>query len=306
MNKRILLASPRGFCLGVSRALKMLDDTLERERGTVYVRKEIVHNTALTEHYKSRGVVVADEADDVPRGRAVVFSAHGVAPSVRERARERNLRVVDATCPLVARLHNEAVRLREQGYTIILIGEIGHKEVIGVVGEAPDNIRVVQNEADIASLSGAEGSRLAWLSQTTLNADDTRRLAGLLREKYPLIKDPPQECVCHAARERQLAVKGIAGECDLFIAVGSPHSSNTKRLAEVASASGARAALRVDTPEELEGADFSAAATVGVASGVSAAESQLAAIIAYLGTRGYTDIEERGAAGARPAAFGGY
>jgi 4-hydroxy-3-methylbut-2-enyl diphosphate reductase len=293
MDRRILLASPRGFCFGVERAVKMLGNTVKQEQGTIYLRKEIVHNTVLMAYYKSLGVVIADEVDDVPAGSVVVFSAHGVAPSIREKAKKRNLRVIDTTCPLVTKVHNEAVRLKEQGYSIILIGEIGHKEMIGVTGEAPENIRLIQYESDIDSISDVDSSRIAWLSQTTLNVDDTHKIAERLREKYPLLQDPSQECICYATKERQLAVKNIADECDLFIVVGSANSSNTKRLAEVAAEAGSRVVHRVDHSEELEIVDFTMTITVGITSGVSTTDEQLMKVIAYLGERGYTKIEER-------------
>jgi len=293
MEKRILLASPRGFCTGVERAIKMLEDTISRESGAIYVRKEIVHNDNLVEHFKSLGVVIVDEVDAVPEGCVVVFSAHGVAPSVRENAKVRHLKIVDTTCPLVTKVHNEAIRFKEKGYTIILIGEAGHKEIIGVMGEAPDNIRFIQNEKDVDNLNGIDSSRVAWLSQTTLNVDETLKIVERLRERYPLIQDPPQSDICYATRNRQLAVRNIANECDLFIVVGSKTSSNTKRLAEVASESKTTEVVRIDEPEELISVDFSSVQTVGISSGVSVTNKQLMRIIAYLKKKGYTYMEER-------------
>ncbi|MCL1969727.1 MAG: 4-hydroxy-3-methylbut-2-enyl diphosphate reductase [Bacteroidetes bacterium] len=303
MGKRILLASPRGFCMGVERAIKMLEDTISRESGTIYVRKEIVHNDNLVEHFKSLGVVIVDEVDDVPEGCVVVFSAHGVAPSVRENAKIRNLKIVDTTCPLVTKVHNEAIRFKEQGYTIILIGEAGHKEVIGVMGEAPDNIHVIQNKEDVDNLTGIDSSRVAWLSQTTLNVDETMKIVEELREKYPLIQGPSKSDICYATRNRQLAVKNVANECDLFIVVGSKASSNTKRLAEVASESRTTKVVRIDGPEELISVDFSSVQTVGVSSGVSVANEQLMRIIEHLKKTGYTCMEERVAVKENDAAF---
>lgn len=293
MENRILLASPRGFCMGVERAVRMLEETLRREEGAVYVRREIVHNNALMDRFKSMGAVVVREVDEVPEGGLVVFSAHGVAPSVRERARARRLRVVDTTCPLVEKVHKEAVRLREEGRDILLIGEPGHKEVEGVMGEAPENIRLIHREEDVAALEGIDGSRAAWLSQTTLNVDETARIVERLRERYPLIQGPPQSDICYATKNRQAAVKSIAGECGLFIVVGSVTSSNTRRLAEVAAEAGAASALRIDGPEELDGVDFSGVRTVGVSSGVSAAEEQLERVLDYLRKKGYAQVEER-------------
>lgn len=293
MEKRILLASPRGFCMGVERAVRMLEETLRREEETVYVRREIVHNDALMERFKSMGAVVVREVDEVPEGGLVVFSAHGVAPSVRERARARGLRIVDATCPLVEKVHREAARLREEGRDILLIGEPGHKEVEGVMGEAPENIRLIHKEEDVAALEGVDGSRAAWLSQTTLNVDETARIVEKLRERYPLIQGPPKSDICYATRNRQAAVKDIAGECGLFLVVGSGTSSNTRRLAEAAAGAGAGAVLRIDEPEELDGVDLAGVGTAGVSSGVSAAEEQLERVLDYLRKKGFGPVEER-------------
>lgn len=288
MEKKYLLASKRGFCRGVESAIRMLEETIRQESGTIYVRREIVHNEALVEHFKSLGVIIVDEVDDVPEGSVVVFSAHGVAPSVRETAKIRRLKVVDTTCPLVTKVHNEAIRFREKGYAIILIGVVGHKEVIGVTGEAPDNIHVVQSEKDVDNLIGIDGSRVAWLSQTTLNVDETMKIVERLQEKYPLIQGPPKSDICDATRERQQAVREIAKKCDLFIVVGSKTSSNTKRLAEVASESEKTKVVRIDEPEELVSVDFSSIQMIGITSGVSVAEEQLMKVTAYIEKRGYT------------------
>lgn len=288
MKKRILLASPRGFCQGVRNAIKMLSDTITQETDKVYIRKEIVHNTALIEHFKSLGAVIVDEVDDVPEGGVVVFSAHGVAPSVRERAKARNLKVVDTTCPLVTKIHKEAIRFRDEGCTIILIGVPGHKEVVGVTGEAPDNILVIQNEEDVDNLTVIDPHNVAWLSQTTLNVDETQKIVDKLREKYPQIKGPSKPDICNATKERQLAVRRIANECDLFVVVGSSTSSNTKRLAEVASESITTTVVRIEEPDELSSVDFSSIQTVGVTSGVSVDDEQLNRVITYLEQNGYT------------------
>lgn len=295
MERRILVANPHGFCKGVARAIAMLRDTLEHERETgktVYVRKEIVHNTALVEDFKSKGAVIVNEVDDVPEGGIVVFSAHGVAPIVREKAAARNLCVVDTTCDLVERVHKAAVRYAGEGYTIILIGEPGHKEMIGVMGEAPDSIRFIHNESDIDNLSDMDTSRLVWLSQTTLNVDETRKVVESLREKFPTLEDPSDECICYATKNHQLAVKNIADVCDLFVVVGSQTSSNTKRLVEVAAESGAKRAIRIDEPEELKDIDFSAVYTVGLTSGVSVTEEQLTRTREYLENMGYVCPEK--------------
>ena len=295
MEKRILLASPRGFCMGVERAVRMLEEALRREQGTVYVRRELVHNAALMERFQSLGAVVVREVDQVPPGGTVVFSAPGVAPSVRERAGARGLRVVDTTCPLVEKVHREAARLREEGYTILLIGEPGHKEVEGVMGEAPERIRLIPSRGAPCPgcLDGIDGSRVAWLSQTTLHVDETARIVEGLRKRFPLIQGPPKSDICYATKNRQAAVKSIAGECGLFIVVGSKTSSNTRRLAEVAAEAGAGRAIRIDEPEELEDLNFSGVETVGVSSGVSAGEEQLDRVLSDLKKRGYARVEER-------------
>lgn len=295
MEKRILLASPRGFCMGVERAVRMLEEALRREQGTVYVRRELVHNAALMERFQSLGAVVVREVDQVPPGGTVVFSAHGVAPSVRERAGARGLRVVDTTCPLVEKVHREAARLREEGYTILLIGEPGHKEVEGVMGEAPERIRLIPSSGAPCPgcLDGIDGSRVAWLSQTTLHVDETARIVEGLRKRFPLIQGPPKSDICYATKNRQAAVKSIAGECGLFIVVGSKTSSNTRRLTEVAAEAGAGRAIRIDEPEELEDLNFSGVETVGVSSGVSAGEEQLDRVLSDLKKRGYARVEER-------------
>lgn len=295
MEKRVLLASPRGFCMGVGRAVRMLEDTLSHERGTVYLRRELVHNAALMARFQALGAAVVQEVDEVPPGGTVVFSAHGVAPLVRERAAARGLRVVDATCPLVEKVHKEAARLGKEGYTILLIGEPGHKEVEGVTGEAPENIRLIPSGGAVCPglLEGIDGARVAWLSQTTLHVDETARMVEELRKRFPLIQGPPGSDICYATKNRQTAVKRIAGECGLFLVVGSETSSNTRRLAEVAAQSGAGRALRIDEPEELEDVDFSGVETVGVTSGVSAGEEQLSRVLSYLKERGYGNVEER-------------
>lgn len=292
MKKRLLMASHRGFCFGVERAIEMLDETLATEKDTiVYMRKEIVHNAALTARYKARGAVVVNEVDEVPEGGVVVFSAHGVAPSVRENAKARNLKIIDTTCPLVTKIHKEALNLAEQGYTIILIGETGHKEMIGVMGEAPESVRFINSEKDFDSLEGIDGSRVAWLSQTTLNVDDAYRIVGRLREMFPLIQDPPESDICCATKERQSAVKDIAGECDLFIVIGSENSSNAKRLAEVASTAGAAIVNQIDEPEDLRNVDFSSVYTIGITCGVSVSPEQWNRVINYLKDLGYASEE---------------
>jgi len=286
MGKRILLASPRGVCMGVARAVRMLEETLRREQGPVYVRGRLVHNAALVRRFQELGAVVVNEVDEVPPGGTVVFSAHGVSPSVRRRAEERGLRVIDTTCPLVEKVHEEARRFRAQGCTILLIGQPGHPEVLGVMGEAPGQVRVIRDEGDVDALTGIDASRVAWLSQTTMNVDKTLKIAARLRERYPLIQAPPMGDICRATRDRQAAVQDIAPKCGLFIAVGSESSANTRELA--ATAARYTRAVRVDEPEELEDMDFTSVETVGVSAGASVMEEQLARTLSYLQSRGYT------------------
>lgn len=291
IEKRILLASPQGFCPGVSRAVQMLLDTLDGGEGTVYVRGELVHNDALVRRFQQRGAVMVDDVEEVPEGGTVVFPAHGVPPCQRQEARARGLRVIDATCPLVEKVHREARRFARQGLSIILIGQAGHTEVVGVMGEAPGQIRLVSGEEDVDALTGVDGARVAWLSQTTMNADKTMKIVARLRERYPLIQSPPQGDICRTTRDRQAAVRAIAPECDLFVVVGSRTSANTRELAAVAGHF--TRCVRVDEPEELEGVDFTSALTVGVSSGASVAGEQLMRTITYLKGLGYMRVEER-------------
>ena len=291
MEKRVLKASPRGFCFGVNRGIKMLEDTIRRENCTVYVYKEIVHNIDLVNRFKSKGVKFVDGIDEIPPGSLVVFSTHGIAPSVEEKAKSLSLRVIDTTCPLVTKVHKEALRFREEGCTVILIGDKNHEEVIGVAGEAPDNILIVWDEKDFDKLPEIDGSHIAWLSQTTLNCDDTKQTVDRLREKYPLLQDPRSD-ICYATRNRQSAVKNIANECDLFIVVGSEKSSNTVRLTEVALTAGAAKVIRIDSAEELDNVDFSSVSTIGITSGVSVTNKLFNSITARLGETGYNQQEE--------------
>ena len=292
MEKRILLASPRGFCMGVARGVEMLGSALEKEKGTVYVRREIVHNVLLTEYFKTRGAVFVDELEEVPDGGTVVFSTHGVAPSVKSHAAQKNIKVIDATCPLVTKVHEQAVKFKNLNYEIILIGVPEHPEVVGTMAHAPDNIYLIRDERDFDKLSEIDGSRVAWLSQTTLNFDSVKKIIDRLRKKFPSLADPPQSCICHATKKRQAAVKEIAAECDLFIVVGSENSSNTLRLAEVALEAGAKKVLRIDTPEELESTDFSDVYIVGVTAGVSVTEEALTNVVGYLEQSGFNYTEE--------------
>jgi 4-hydroxy-3-methylbut-2-enyl diphosphate reductase len=271
--------------MGVHRGIKILEDVINHEKSTVYVRGEIVHNTFLIEKFKSLGVVFVKELDEIPDNSTVVFSTHGVAPCVREKAAEKNLKIIDATCPLVTKVHEQAVNFKNLGVTIVLIGIDGHPEVVGTAGHASGNTVVIQDERDFDKLAQVDCSRIAWLSQTTLNAGEAHKTAEKLREKFPELIDPADSCICYATKERQSAVKNIANQCDLFIAVGSEKSSNTNRLAEVALESGAKQALRIDTPRELDVVDFYGIDTIGISSGVSVTEEQFQNIVTYLKER---------------------
>ncbi len=287
MAKRLLVASSMGFCGGVERAVKILEDALRTEGGTVYVRKEIVHNTAVIKRFKKMGAVFVNDLSEVPDGGTVVFAAHGVSRAVREEAKKKRLKVIDATCPLVEKVHSEAAGLKARGFNIILIGDERHDEIIGIMGEAPDKIRVIENSEKAADALAEIAPPIAWLSQTTLNIEITMKTVERLRVKFPGITDPPRSDICYATRDRQAAVKKIAGECDLFVVAGSSTSANTNRLVDIALSSGARAAVRIDTPKELSGVDFSAVDTVGFSAGVSAAGEEIRSIIGHLEALGY-------------------
>ena len=298
MQRYYFLAKPRGYCFGVRRAVNKLNDLLRAKGGPIYIRREIVHNKILIDHYNAQGVTVVEEVSQVPEGQTVVFTPHGVAPSVKEEAKRRKLQVVDLTCPLVEKIHEEAVRLKQEGYTILLIGEKGHKEVVGVTGEAPERIRVIQSEEDIDQLENIDGEKVAWLSQTTLNIDDTRKIVDKLQKKYPKIKGPEGSGdICFETRDRQMAVRSFSGECDLFVVVGSKISSNTRRLTESALASGARQVLQIDYPSELDQVDLTAVQSIGVTSGAPVDEVQLKGITDHLEDLGYLFGGERGVKG---------
>ncbi|HEY5032575.1 MAG TPA: 4-hydroxy-3-methylbut-2-enyl diphosphate reductase, partial [Actinomycetes bacterium] len=253
-TRRVLLASPRGYCAGVDRAVITVEKALDLYGAPVYVRKQIVHNRHVVETLEARGAVFVDETDDVPEGALVVFSAHGVAPSVHEEAARRGLRTIDATCPLVTKVHHEARRFAEEGFEILLIGHEGHEEVVGTSGEAPEHITLVDGPGAVDSLELADPTRVAWLSQTTLSVDETNETVGALRRKFPLLLDPPSDDICYATQNRQEAIKVVAAESDLVIVVGSRNSSNSVRLVEVALSAGAGAAHLVDHADEIEDA----------------------------------------------------
>ena len=291
-TRRVLLAKPRGYCAGVDRAVQTVEKALERFGAPVYVRKQIVHNTHVVRTLEDRGAIFVDETEAVPEGSVVVFSAHGVSPEVREEARDRGLRTIDATCPLVTKVHNEAKRFAAQDYDILLIGHEGHEEVIGTTGEAPAHIRLVDGPAGSDSVEVRDPAKVAWLSQTTLSVDETTETVAALRKRFPLLLDPPSDDICYATQNRQAAVKQIAADSDVVIVVGSTNSSNSVRLVEVALDAGARAAYLVDDAACIEQAWLDGVSTVGLTSGASVPEDLVAGVLARLAASGFTDVEE--------------
>ncbi len=291
-SRRVLLAKPRGYCAGVDRAVQTVELALERFGAPVYVRKQIVHNTHVVRGLEERGAIFVEETEAVPEGSVVVFSAHGVSPEVREEAKDRRLRTIDATCPLVTKVHNEARRFAAQDYDILLIGHEGHEEVVGTTGEAPANIHLVDGPAGSDSVEVRDPSRVAWLSQTTLSVDETTETVSALRKRFPLLLDPPSDDICYATQNRQAAVKQIAAESDVVIVVGSLNSSNSVRLVEVARDAGARAAYLVDDASGIEQGWLDGVSTVGVTSGASVPEELVAGVLTMLAERGFGDVEE--------------
>ena len=289
---RVLLAAPRGYCAGVDRAVVAVEKALELHGSPVYVRKEIVHNKHVVATLQRRGAIFVDETDEVPEGALVVFSAHGVAPVVHEQAARRQLRTIDATCPLVTKVHKEAVRFAADDYDILLIGHAGHEEGEGTAGEAPDNITLVEGPDDVDRVTVRDPSRVVWLSQTTLSVDETMETVRRLRERFPSLQDPPSDDICYATQNRQVAVKKIARESDLVIVVGSSNSSNSVRLVEVALEHGARSSHRVDDATEIDEAWLDGVRTVGVTSGASVPEILVQEVLRWLAERGFGPVEE--------------
>jgi 4-hydroxy-3-methylbut-2-en-1-yl diphosphate reductase len=278
----------------VDRAVLTVEKAIDRYGSPIYVRKQIVHNRHVVEGLEQRGVIFVDELAEVPAGATVVFSAHGVSPAVYAEAKSRDLKVIDATCPLVTKVHHEAKRFAREGMEILLIGHASHEEVEGTSGEAPDHIRVVESPEQVADLEVGDPSRVAWLSQTTLSVDETLETVDRLRAKFPLLMDPPSDDICYATQNRQLAVKQIARHSDLVIVVGSANSSNSVRLVEVAHEAGAKAAHRVDNADEIDPAWLDGVATVGVTSGASVPEDLVEGVLQALERRGFPPaIEER-------------
>ena len=290
-GKRILLAEPRGYCAGVDRAVETVELALAKHGAPVYVRHEIVHNRHVVDTLAKAGAVFVDETDEVPEGSIVVFSAHGVAPTVHETAAARNLQVIDATCPLVTKVHNEAKRFAREDYDILLIGHEGHEEVIGTAGEAPDHVQLVDGPDAVDNITVRDESKVIWLSQTTLSVDETMETVQRLRERFPTLQDPPSDDICYATQNRQGAVKALAPECDLVVVVGSRNSSNSVRLVEVALGAGAKAAHLVDFADDLDPAWLDGVSTVGVTSGASVPEILVRGVLERLAGFGYSTVQ---------------
>nr|WP_298037215.1 4-hydroxy-3-methylbut-2-enyl diphosphate reductase [uncultured Microbacterium sp.] len=291
-SKRILLAAPRGYCAGVDRAVVAVEKALERYGAPVYVRKQIVHNIHVVTELEAQGAIFVDEVDEVPEGAHVVFSAHGVSPAVVEAAADRGLQAIDATCPLVTKVHREAVRFARDDYEILLIGHEGHEEVEGTAGEAPHAVTIVNSPADADTVEVKDPSKVVWLSQTTLSVDETMETVERLRLRFPDLQNPPSDDICYATQNRQVAIKKVAVGADLVIVVGSANSSNSVRLVEVALEYGAKAAYRIDYADEIKQEWLDGVATVGVTSGASVPEVLVQEVLETLGTAGYGDVEE--------------
>ncbi|TMR17921.1 4-hydroxy-3-methylbut-2-enyl diphosphate reductase [Nonomuraea turkmeniaca] len=288
---RVLLAAPRGYCAGVERAIVTVEEALRRFGPPVYVRKQIVHNTYVVGELTGRGAVFVEELDEVPDGALVVFSAHGVSPAVKEEARRRGLRTIDATCPLVTKVHKEAARLAQAGHEIVLIGHAEHEEVEGTLGEAPGRIHVV-DPARPGEVTATGSGPVSWLSQTTLAVNETMRAVADLRGRFPHLSDPPSDDICYASQNRQEAITRIAPECELVIVVGSANSSNSRRLVEVALSAGADAAYLVDRAADADERWLDGVRTVGVSSGASAPERLVQELLGWLAAHGYADVEQ--------------
>ena len=290
-DRAVRLAAPRGYCAGVDRAVITVEKALDLYGAPVYVRKQIVHNKHVVANLESRGAVFVEELDEVPEGKTVVFSAHGVSPLVHVQAAERHLKTIDATCPLVTKVHHEAKRFASDDYDILLIGHEGHEEVEGTAGEAPEHIQLVQSPEDVDSIVVRDPEKVAWLSQTTLSVDETMATVDAIRRRFPQLLDPPSDDICYATQNRQLAVKEISPDADLVIVVGSANSSNSVRLAEVALEAGAKAAHRVDDASEIDEAWLEDVRTVSVTSGASVPDDLVDGVLAFLTERGYPDAQ---------------
>ena len=291
MSKRILLAAPRGYCAGVDRAVVAVEKALDLYGSPVYVRKQIVHNRHVVASLEARGAIFVEETSEVPVGATVVFSAHGVSPAVHEEAAQRSLKTIDATCPLVTKVHHEVKRFAEDDLDILLIGHEGHEEVEGTAGEAPDYIQLVDGLDGIDALQVRDESKVAWLSQTTLSVDETLQTVAALKKRFPNLIDPPSDDICYATQNRQVAIKQIAPNSDLVLVVGSTNSSNSVRLVEVSKEYGAKAAYLIDYAAEVKDEWFEGVETIGVSSGASVPEILVDDLLKELARRGYADIE---------------
>ncbi len=289
--EKLLLAAPRGYCAGVDRAVQTVERALQIHGAPVYVRKEIVHNKHVVETLRERGAIFVDEHTEVPAGAVCVFSAHGVSPSVREGAIQRHLRTIDATCPLVTKVHREAVRFANDGYTIVLVGHDGHEEVEGTMGEAPEKIVLVQSEQDVDELQIEDTEHIAYVTQTTLAVDETESIIERLRERFPSIVGPRTDDICYATTNRQAAVKDMAASCDMLLVVGSGNSSNSKRLVEVARDLGTEAYL-IDNVGEVREEWLDGVRVVGISSGASAPENLVVELVEFFRERGVSDVSE--------------
>jgi len=292
MPKRVILAAPRGYCAGVDRAIVTVERALETYGAPVYVRKQIVHNKHVVETLEKQGAIFVDELDTVPEGARVVFSAHGVSPAVHAEAAVKELRTIDATCPLVTKVHREAQRFAAKDVQILLIGHAGHEEVEGTMGQAPEQTTLVERPEDVDGLNLDITRPMAWVSQTTLSVDETMQTVQRLREKYPLLMDPPSDDICYATQNRQQAVKQFASRCDLVIVVGSRNSSNSVRLVEVALEAGAKASYLVDYNTEIQPEWLEGVSTVGVTSGASVPEELVDGVLELLLEKGFPVAEE--------------
>jgi 4-hydroxy-3-methylbut-2-enyl diphosphate reductase len=291
-RKRVLLAAPRGYCAGVDRAVQTVEHALDHYGAPVYVRKQIVHNLHVVRSLEARGAVFVEENDEVPEGSIVVFSAHGVAPSVHEEAAKRELTTIDATCPLVTKVHHEVRRFANDDYEILLIGHEGHEEVVGTSGEAPENITLVDGPEAAAAIEVRDPEKVVWLSQTTLSVDETMQTVDALRERFPLLQSPPSDDICYATQNRQAAVKLIAPDVELFLVVGSSNSSNSVRMVEVATAAGAADARLVENADAIDPIWLEGVTSVGLSSGASVPEVLVRDVTAWLAERGYGDVQE--------------
>ncbi|WP_407550133.1 4-hydroxy-3-methylbut-2-enyl diphosphate reductase [Streptomyces sp. Pv4-95] len=290
-TRRVLLAAPRGYCAGVDRAVIAVEKALEQYGAPVYVRHEIVHNKYVVKTLEKKGAIFVEETEEVPEGNIVIFSAHGVAPVVHDEAKRGKLATIDATCPLVTKVHKEAVRYAGEDYDILLIGHEGHEEVVGTSGEAPEHITIVDGPDDVQNVEVRDPEKVVWLSQTTLSVDETMETVGALKGRYPNLLSPPSDDICYATQNRQVAVKQMGAEADLVIVVGSKNSSNSVRLVEVALGAGARDAHLVDYAEEIDEAWLEGVNTVGVTSGASVPEILVHGVLDWLAQRGYEDVE---------------